>query len=123
MTPFLAFGTLYDPVQFEIVIKREGNFAHRVDVRWLSAPGSVEQLCLLAAEAFGHSNFDQNVQFTISERTVSALVPDESNHREIEFRRFVFEDAQNIKSLSGEWRVTSHETRHTFVHSAKIKTT
>ena len=76
MAPFLAFGTLYDPVQFEIVIKREGNFAPRVDVRWISSPGSVEQLCLLAAQAFTHSNFDKNLQFTISGRTVSSLVPE-----------------------------------------------
>ena len=123
MPPFLAFGTLYEPVQFEVVIKRECDFAPRVDVRWISSPGSTEKLCLLAAEAFGNSNLDKNLQFAIAGRTVSAHVPDGSNFRELEFKTFLFEDSQAVTSFSGESRVTSLEEKHTFVHTSKVKTT
>lgn len=121
-TPLVAFGQ--DKTRFAVRVKREEQFAPRVDVKWVSGEGSVEELSILAATAFAHSTFDTSLQFFLAGKTVSAFVPEGSNYRDARFANYVFEDSGGSGVLGGEWRVESaRDDEVVFAHFPKVKTT
>lgn len=121
MPPLLAFGETRS--SFTIRVQREEHYAPRVDAKWLSGARSVEELSILVATAFSHSTFNASLQFFLSGKTVSALVPEGSNYRDFAFAKYTFED-NGGGVLNGQWTVMRVDKASVvFSHTPKIKTT
>lgn len=121
MMPLVALGEANS--SFAIRVKREEHYAPRVDAKWVTGARTAEELSILVATAFSHSTFNTSLQFFLSGKTVSALVPEGSNYRDFAFAKYTFED-NGGGVLNGQWAVRRlDEERVVFSHTPKIKTT